>query len=57
MKRKDKKNVLYFLLNIGLPMVINNIFILSKTAGGDEVAAIVNSSLVNLTGIFPLLIL
>jgi solute carrier family 10 (sodium/bile acid cotransporter), member 7 len=42
-----------------LPMAINMVFILTKTAGGDEAAAILNSSIANLIGIFisPLLIL
>ena len=42
-----------------LPMAINMVFILSKSAGGDEAAAILNASFANLIGVFlsPLLIL
>ena len=42
-----------------LPMAINMVFILTKTAGGDEGASILNASFANLIGVFlsPLLIL
>ena len=42
-----------------LPMSINVVFILTKTAGGDEAAAILNATFANLVGVFvsPLLIL